>query len=128
MPVLWRNESGATAAEFAIVLPVLVALFAGMGQLAWAQHCTSSLRYALSTAGRAIMLNPAMTQTQLQTLVKSKLAAADPNVTVTLTISNGGSGQIATIRGDWSSNVIIPLMTSTPLNYTATVKTALPSV
>jgi Flp pilus assembly protein TadG len=120
---------GATALEFAMVLPVFVAIMFGTFQFGLAQHNLSSLRYALGGASRTLMLNPTMTQTQVSNLVKANLQdIADPNVTVTMATFTSGSGKIARLTGVYSSYIGIPMVATYPLNFTTTVDTALPNI
>lgn len=112
-----------------MVMPVLVVLLAGLAQFAWLQHCNSSLRYALATSSRQLMLNPTLTQSALQSMVRAKLAAADPNVTVTLVITTpaGGGAKTATLTGAYSRTMILPMLPSLPVAYKTSVVTPLPA-
>lgn len=125
---LFADRSGASAVEFALVLPALIVLLGGLGQFAWLQHCNSSLRYALATSSRALLLNPNLTQQALQDMVRAKLSAADPDVTVTLVIDLPASGgKIATLTGGYSHSVQLPLLPDMPLAYRTSVVTPLPA-
>lgn len=120
-------RDGTSAIEFAVVAPVLILIVAGLAQLAWAQHCTSALRYALSSASRNITLDPTITQASLQTQVKAKLADADPNVTVTLVYATNASGKIATATGAYDKSILLPLLPSIPIHYQTSVVTTVPT-
>jgi Flp pilus assembly protein TadG len=114
--------------EFALVLPALIALLAALGQVAWLQHCNSSLRYALATSSRALLLNPNLSQLALQDMVRAKLSAADPDVTVTLVVATPASGgKIATLTGRFSHNLSPPMLPAMPLAYQTSVVTPLPA-
>lgn len=122
-----RDQRGATALEFAMVLPVLIALLFGVFQFGLAQHRVASLRYALNEASRAVMINPAMTQEQVSQRVTAKLTnLADPDVTVTMQIIENASGRIARLTGVYSAQIGIPTVATYPLNLTTTVDAALP--
>ncbi len=108
-------------------MPVLALIMAGLAQFAWAQHCTSSLRYALSASSRNLTLDPTITQASLQTMVKAKLADADPNVTVTLAFVTTASGKIATATGTYDRSILLPLLPSIPIHYVTSVVTAVPT-
>lgn len=124
---LGRDRSGATAAEFALVLPVFIAMVIGLFQFGWTQHCTSSLRFALEQAGRSLMLNPSLTQSQLLSMVQSKLAVgADPNVTVELNIYGSGPNRTAVLTGGYTRTFGVPGMAVIPVNYSTAVTTPLP--
>lgn len=125
---LFADRSGASAVEFALVLPALIVLLAGLGQFAWLQHCNSSLRYALATSSRALLLNPNLSQTALQDMVRAKLSSADPNVSVTLVVANPASGgKIATLTGSYSRNLSLPMLPDMPFAYQTSVVTPLPA-
>jgi Flp pilus assembly protein TadG len=124
---LWRDCGGATAAEFAMVLPVFVLLVMGMFQLAWAQHCASSLRAAMEQSSRALLFDSTLDQAHLQAMVQSKLAVgADPHVSVTLNIQTNADGsRVARLTGVYAHDIGIPSMATLPMNYQTTVVTAL---
>jgi Flp pilus assembly protein TadG len=121
------NEGGASALELALVLPVFLTLLFAIFQFGMAQHKLSSLRYALNTASRAVMLNPALTQAQVEAKVKGELSSlADPNVTVTMAVVNTASGKVARLTGIYSTSVGIPTVATYPIDFTTTVDAALP--
>ncbi len=121
------DHRGATALEFAFVLPVFVALVFGVFEFGLAQHRLASLRFAMNTVSREILLNPALDQTQVSTKVKALLDdIADPNVTVTLQTLTTASGTIARMTGVYAADIGIPTVATYPLSYTTTVDVALP--
>jgi Flp pilus assembly protein TadG len=120
------DRSGATILEFAIVSPALILILAGLAQYAWTQHCASSLRYALATSSRNLLLNPNMTQTAFSTLVKSHLTQADPNVTVTLAVATANGQKLATATGTYSHSINLIVAPAIPVTYRTSVVTALP--
>ena len=125
---LRRDDRGATALELALVLPVFVVLVFGIFQFGHAQHKLSSIRYAMAMASRAHMLNPDLTEAQLQTLVRNRLKnTADDNVTVTMTmIQNTAAGRVARMTGVYTSHVGVPMLPTYPLSFQTTMDTALP--
>jgi Flp pilus assembly protein TadG len=124
---LFRHRGGATAVEFAMVLPVFVAMVFCVVQFGWAQHCNSSLRFALEKASRALLLDPTLTQPALQTMVQNTLQGmADPNVTVNLQINTTGGSKVANLTGVYSTTLGVPSLASFPISYSTTVSTPLP--
>lgn len=124
-----RSADGATALEFAMVLPVFVAIMFGTFQFGLAQHRLSSLRWAMNETSRTVMLNPTLNQTQVSNLVKAKLTGvADPNVTVTMNVTTTAQGKIARLTGVYTSYIGIPMVATYPLNFTTSVDTALPNI
>jgi Flp pilus assembly protein TadG len=123
------DRSGATAAEFALALPVFVVMLFGIFEFGWTQHCLSATRYAMEIAARDLMLNPNLTETQLETRVREQLQqTADPNVDITLSVADGPAGKIATLTGVYVRQIGIPMLPTFPINHTVSVETALPAV
>lgn len=124
------DRRGAAALEFAMTLPIFCALLIGGFAFGWTQHCMSSLRDALEQASRAVMLDPTMSQSAVQSLVQSKLSAtADPNVTVSLQVVTASNGsKTATLTGNYSTTIDVPLVSNYPLTYSTSVVTSLPAM
>jgi len=77
-----RETGGAAAVEFAIVVPVFLAIMMTIWEFGFAQHKLSSIRFAMENASRSLMVNNALTEAQLSTMVKTQLSSiADNNVT-----------------------------------------------
>ncbi len=66
----------------------------GVFAVGWAAHSTHNLRHALAEGARALQLKPTITQSELQTLVRSKVfeAHGPDDVSVTLTIDPLSAG------------------------------------
>jgi len=123
---LW-DRKGATAAEFAIILPIFVTLLVGLFQFGWMQHSASSVRATLEQASRRLLLNPAMSEAELQTFVRNRLdTSTAPEVTVTLNVTGSGANRVARLTGDYVHLVGVPPFAAFPVNYSTTVMTPLP--
>ena len=122
-----KDASGAAVLEFALALPVLILTLAGLAQFAWAQHCATSLRYAMTQTSRALMLDPTMTEATYASLVKSKLGSADGNVTVNLAITTDNGRKVATATGAYTPTIVLIFGPTFPIHFTAKVITSLPS-
>lgn len=121
------NQDGATAVELAICLPLLAGLLLGLFQFGWAQHCSSSMRFALQDAARDLQMNPNLSQSAIQSQVRAKLTGvADPTVAVTLQIVTQSGVRIARLTGVYTASVGVPELATFPIRSTATVSTALP--
>jgi len=96
--------------EFALLGPVILMFMIGFFQVAWAMYCASSVRYALHNSARALVLNPGMTQTDFQTMVKAAVTPlAAPDVTVTLTKTSPTAGlQLSTATATYNYQIVIP--------------------
>lgn len=125
----WSSDDrGATAVEFAIVLPVFLTLMFGVFQFGWAQHRLSSVRHALETASRRLVIDPSLTEAQITQIVQGELAlTADPNVTVDLELTPVPGGRLAEITGRYVGNIGIPGLATYPLNWSTSVSAALVS-
>lgn len=124
---LLADPSGATALEFALVLPVFVAMVMLLFQFGWTQNTDSSLRFAVEQAGRALLLDPTLTQAQLQTMVRNRLVgSADSNVTVTMQQHGTGISRVAVLTGAYAHAIGVPGLATFPTNYTTNVTVPLP--
>ncbi len=123
------NEDGATATEFALVFPTFIVLMFGVVGLAWSQHCISSMHYALENVSRSVMLNPQMSEAQVGEQVRRQLdGMADPDVMVTLAITDDDNGRVAHVSGRYEHVIPVPLLQDYPIVYVSTVSTALPRI
>jgi len=110
---LWADRRGATAVEFALVIPVFVSLLIGTFQIAWVMHSAATVRWSLDACARGLLLNPATTQTQLRSAMNAKLAGlVNPSdVTVTLvTDSSTPTAPVLRASSDYRPRLAIPLV------------------
>ncbi|HEY8003885.1 MAG TPA: TadE family protein [Phenylobacterium sp.] len=123
-----RDESGATALEFALVIPVFVALLLGTFQVAWVLHCAGTVRWSLESTARSLLLDPTITQDQLSTAVLGKLSGLvdTRRVTVTLVTDTTTTGApVLRASTTYQPTLSIPFVASWPLTLHAT--TAVPT-
>jgi hypothetical protein len=82
------------------VIPTFLVMILGIFWVGWAAHSTHNVRYALAEGARALQLKPTITQSELQTLVRSKVyeghGVEDVSVTLTFDPLSGGV-QLVTI-------------------------------
>jgi Flp pilus assembly protein TadG len=100
----------------------------GVFQLGWALHCNESVDYALNKAARTLVSNPAMTQDQVQTNVRTLLTSiADPNnVSVTLTEDDpSASPRLAHLSASYVHTVSVPGLTGFGYTYNTSSTTIL---
>jgi Flp pilus assembly protein TadG len=119
----WRDNGGATALEFALVLPVFVTLVLGGFQVAWVMHSAATVRWSLESCSRMLLLNPATTQDQLRAAVAAKLQGmVNPNdVTVTLVADTTTTGApVLRASSDYRPVLAIPLVSTWNLDLKAT--------
>ena len=117
-----KNISGATAIEFALVMPTfLLMLFGvfGFAQLFWIQ---SSIEQSLIVAGRYAMINSAtVTSAQIRTAAQGGLPGVNPaNVTYTATSTSSGGVTYWTINGTYSFTwlSLVPALSSFSVSET----------
>jgi len=118
------DVKGATAVEFALVLPAFLMMVLGIFWSAWAIHCTQSVRYALSEGARVVQLNPAITQTELQTFVRNNVNIGDDSgsVTVTLTFDPvAGGTQLAHTTATYPLSFTIPWLGTYAASYSVSL-------
>ena len=119
------NDSGSVAIEFAMVLPPFIGLvFAGFfaGWTALGMH---SVHYSLTKAGRALQLNPNLTQSDVQKLVSdyvSNLSGNGSAITVTLNKGASSSGaKLDTATASYPLTFTVPLIGTYTFTYTTSV-------
>jgi Flp pilus assembly protein TadG len=107
-----KDEGGGPMLEFALLGPVFLLLLIGFFQYAWAMYCANSVRYALNNSARALVLNPAMSQSAFQSLVQSAvtpLAAENVSVSLTKTFPNAGL-QLAQATATYDYQIVTPFL------------------
>jgi Flp pilus assembly protein TadG len=126
---LWRDCGGAAAVEFAFCLPVFLAMVFGIIQFGLTQHDFSSVRYAMQEASRALVINPNLTQANLQALVDAELAGkTQADVTVSLAKNTTANGIIATISTSYTAQFGVPMVATFSIPYNLTVTKTLPAI
>ena len=81
-----RNEDGGPAIEFAIVAPVFVSVCLGVISLGYAFQVRNEMAHAVDAGIRQVLLDPAITDQDLETAIKDAFPESDPdNLTVALT-------------------------------------------
>src|SRR4029079_12172506 len=95
-------------------MPVLIIFVLATYAMGLAVHHVSSVSYALEDTARTLLLNPALTQSQLQTVLNGKLAPLG-NTTVSLTksLTKGvGDSDIAVLTVTYNFSIKVPFVTT----------------
>jgi Flp pilus assembly protein TadG len=94
-----RDQGGAAAVEFALILPILLLLLFGLIQYGYYFYAMQAGSSAVGDAARRIAVGNCQTTGQVQTLLKNKLGPAttansgsDIDVAVAYTNVNGSGG------------------------------------
>ena len=119
-----RDDRGSAAVEFSLVLPTFLVMVVGIFGVGWAAQSTHNLRHALAEGARALQLKPTITQTELQTLVRSKILEGHgpENVSVTLTVDPLSAGvKLAHTTASYPVTFIVPLVGSYSFSYSVSM-------
>jgi Flp pilus assembly protein TadG len=123
------DESGATAVEFALVIPVFLTVLIGSFQVAWVMHCAATVRYGLESSARSLLLDPTITQDQLQAAVLAKLSGMvdTRRITIALTRDTSTAGApVLRASSTYQPSLSIPFVASWPLTLRATTTVPAP--
>lgn len=118
------DDRGSAAVEMALVLPTFLSLMIGILAVGWAAHSTHNVRFALAEGARALQLKPTLTQSQLQTIVRSKVLEAHgvDDISVTLTLDPLSSGvQLAHTTATYPVSITVPLIGSYSFTYSVSM-------
>ncbi|MGE5500390.1 MAG: TadE/TadG family type IV pilus assembly protein [Ignavibacteriales bacterium] len=112
-------NSGATAVETALILPVFISFVLGTINLGWALYCGAEVRHAVERSSRLLIKDPTTSETAILTDVKSQLSAADPNsVSLTKTTQSLGSGGgIAKLSWTYAYTVSAPFIKNATFHF-----------
>jgi Flp pilus assembly protein TadG len=84
-----RDESGATAVEFAIICPIFFMMLIGIVQLSIAYFHGATVQWAVDRAMRVAMVDADITSTEIQNLVEEDLGViGTPDIDLTYTVDN----------------------------------------
>lgn len=124
---LKRCDSGATAVELALVLPLFIALLFGIFNFGWALYCGGEVRNAVEQASRELLEDPDLTLEELRAGVASRLHGARiDQVTLTRTTETvGSSTHVARISWTYSYAVDTPFLDRKVFNFDSSIVTPL---
>ncbi|MDP3495970.1 MAG: TadE/TadG family type IV pilus assembly protein [Hyphomonadaceae bacterium] len=112
--------------EFAFCLPILLMMILGIVQFGWTQHQVSTVRFALARSSRALLIDPDLSQAQIQAMVSATVGpAAGTDLQVTLNKSITANGPTATLSTVYVASFGVPSMTPFNISIPITVTTAL---
>jgi len=114
------DDAGATAVEFAFVLPVLIGMVMGIAEFGRALQVYNQLAHAASQASRIVMIDATAADSVIQSRLNDTLDDLDPDrLSVALATATAG-GRLyrvisLTYQFEFFTNQIVPV----PINLTA---------
>ena len=123
-----KDNRGASAVEFAFVIPLLLLSIIGTLQIGFLFLAKAGLRQGVNEGARYATIYPAPSDAQIEARVRAKVFGLDPNRIETLTVSRGLSEGVAYV--DISMTYRMPLnlvvMSVPPVTLQATRRTYQP--
>ncbi len=107
-----RNESGATAVEFAMLAPIWIVLVLIAMQISLALHKGNTVQWAVNKAARAALLDTTLDEAGLQSFIDARIRQMDDVAKIDITYSEStvGSVLIGTISGTYYHDIEVPLL------------------
>ena len=118
---LWRDEAGSSAVEFALLAATFFTFLFGVFQVGLALHYGASVRWALETSARTLMLDPTTTQSQLRTQVLSYLSDVPGSSGVTVTLVKDTANKTFTANSGYAYPMSIPFLPAYNMQFNARV-------
>ena len=122
-----RDDSGTSAIEFALVMPVFLGMALGVFWMGWVAYSTHSVHHALEMGARALQLKPTTTQSELQTLVRNNVVLGDDAQHISVTLSfdpvSGGT-QLAHATATYPLTFTVPLVGTYSVTYSTSMTVA----
>jgi hypothetical protein len=120
--MLWgrlrTDRSGASAVEFAIILPVFVLLVLGSISAATLLFAMSGLNYAVEDAARCAAVNKTLCPDAVSTTNYALSKYVGPPIAPVFTYSTGGCGNTVTATGVYSLD-LVPQLSQVPMKASA---------
>jgi Flp pilus assembly protein TadG len=104
--------SGAAAIEFAVIASVLVFVCLGVVEIGRGLHVRSELAYVADLAARQVLITPAVSDADLQTLANEAFTGPRPqDIDLTAPVDEGGASRTVTVEYPFS--FLIPSISNT---------------
>lgn len=121
-----REASGASAVEFALVLPIFATFLFGTIQTGMALYKANTVQFALEQTARRVMVNQAMTQSQVQAYFNGELDdIISENVTVSYAVNSTGDVPIASFAASYTHEFVIPFVPTFEVTFDAAAEVPL---
>ena len=117
---------GSVAVEFALLLPVFLAIVVGMVEISRVVFTSHSLDFAVREATRYAMVRSATsadpaTTSSIEDVIKARTTGLDPtklNVTVSYA-PNNAPGSVVTVRANYDFRFLAPIVPIDPISLTS---------
>jgi Flp pilus assembly protein TadG len=107
------SKGGASALEFAILLPVFVMLLFGTVQLGVLFYYAGTVQHALEETAREVMVVQDMTPAQVESAIRNRLEdLTTVDVVVTYDVDSVGDASVAHVNAAFTLDIIIPFVPS----------------
>ena len=113
-----QHEGGATATEFALILPVFTMLVFATFEVGQAIYMRASVQWALDRAARVLAVDPDTTPGEVEAALNSYLVTAGaPDVEVTQVTETWAQVPVVRIRARYDHLVEGPFLPTFTLNF-----------
>ena len=111
---------GASALEFALILPVFATLLFGTIQVGLALYFAGTVQYVLERTARMVMVDQTMSVGQAKQAFAAQLAAyTDQHITLNYAVDGSGTIPIAQLSAAYVHEFIIPFVPSFSVTFDA---------
>lgn len=105
------SQAGASAIEFAMVLPLFVTMVLGTIQMSIVYYQAGTVQFALEETAREVMIDPDLTLSQIESSIEQRLQAlTSQQVSVTYSVDSSGPISIAQVNASFTIEVVIPFV------------------
>ena len=109
---------GASALEFALILPVFAAMLFGSIQMGLAYYYAGSVQYALERTARLAMVDQDMSTGQVQSAFANELSTfTTQNIQLSYTVDSSGDVPIAQFSATYEHEFVIPFVPSFTIDF-----------
>jgi Flp pilus assembly protein TadG len=124
-----RDVAGGSAVEFSLLVTCLLPLLLGGFQLGMALHYGESVRWALETSARSLVLTPDLTSDELRTQMLTYLGGVPGANAITVNLATDTTNpqaKVETATSRYSYPLSIPLLPAYNLTFNASVSVPAP--
>lgn len=111
-------NDGASALEFALILPVFASMLFGTIQMALAYHTAGSVQFALERTARITMVDQDMSGAEVQAAFADQLETfTDLDIPINYVVDSTGDVPIAIFTASYTHEFIIPFVPAFDLTF-----------